>query len=111
MVLSLPILIGAWARVEEYTWNRVLFAVSIGVAVLGVFMCASRSQAVILIVLVIVSIVVLPGSLDRLPGVGSDRGSGWLAGRNIAAPSAVYNAAGHQLRPGPYPGQCERRIL
>lgn len=54
MVLSLPILIGAWARVEEYTWNRVLFAVSIGVAVLGVFMCASRSQAVILIMLAIV---------------------------------------------------------
>ena len=54
MVLSLPILIGAWARVEEYTWNRVLFAISIAAAVLGVFMCASRSQAVILIVLGIV---------------------------------------------------------
>ena len=54
MVLSLPILIGAWARVEERTWNRVLFAASIAVAVLGVFMCASRSQAVLLIVLGIV---------------------------------------------------------
>jgi hypothetical protein len=54
MVLSLPILVGAWARGEEYTWNRVLFAASIGVAVLGVFMCASRSQAVLLIVLGIV---------------------------------------------------------
>jgi hypothetical protein len=54
MVLSLPILIGAWARVQEHTWNRVLFAVSIAGAVLGVFMCASRSQAAILIVLAIV---------------------------------------------------------
>ena len=54
MVLSLPILIGAWARVQERTWNRVLFAASIAGAVLGVFMCASRSQAVILIVLGIV---------------------------------------------------------
>ena len=54
MVLSLPILVGAWARVEERTWNRVLFAVSIGAAVLGVFVCASRSQAVLLIVLAIV---------------------------------------------------------
>lgn len=54
MVLSLPILVGAWARVQERTWNRVLFAVSIGVAVLGVFLCASRSQAVLLMVLGIV---------------------------------------------------------
>ncbi len=54
MVLSLPILIGAWARLDERTWNRVLFAASIAVAVLGVFMCASRSQAVLLIVLGIV---------------------------------------------------------
>jgi hypothetical protein len=54
MVLTLPILVGAWARVEEATWNRVLFACSIGVAVLGVFMCASRSQAVVLIALAIV---------------------------------------------------------
>jgi hypothetical protein len=54
MVLSLPILIGAWARVEERTWNRVLFAVSIAAAVLGVFMCASRSQAAIMIMLGIV---------------------------------------------------------
>lgn len=54
MVLSLPILIGAWARLREYTWNRVLFAASIAAAVLGVFMCASRSQAVILMVLGIV---------------------------------------------------------
>lgn len=54
MVLSLPMLIGAWARGKEYTWNRVLFAAGIGVAVLGVFMCASRSQALMMIVLGIV---------------------------------------------------------
>jgi hypothetical protein len=51
MVLSLPLLLGAWARAEEYTWNRVLFAISIGAAVLGVFMCASRSQAAMMMVL------------------------------------------------------------
>lgn len=54
MVLSLPLLLGAWARKDERTWNRVLLAVSIGAAVLGVFMCASRSQAVMMIVLGIV---------------------------------------------------------
>ena len=54
MVLSLPLLIGAWARAQEYTWNRVFFAVGIAVAVLGVFMCASRSQALIMIVLFVV---------------------------------------------------------
>jgi hypothetical protein len=54
MVLSLPLLIGAWARVEESTWNRVFFAVGIAVAVLGVFMCASRSQAALMIVLGVV---------------------------------------------------------
>ena len=54
MVLTMPLLVGAWARKGEYTWNRVLFGVSIGAAVLGVFMCASRSQAVLMIVLAIV---------------------------------------------------------
>ncbi|MGA8641414.1 O-antigen ligase family protein [Candidatus Binatus sp.] len=54
MVLTMPLLVGAWARKGEFTWNRVLFAVSIGAAVLGVFMCASRSQAVLMIVLAIV---------------------------------------------------------
>jgi hypothetical protein len=54
MVLSLPLLIGAWARVEEYTWNRVFFAVGVAVAVLGVFMSASRSQAMMMIALGIV---------------------------------------------------------
>ncbi len=51
MVLSLPLLIGAWARKQEYTWNRVFYVVGIAVAVLGVFMCASRTQAVIMIAL------------------------------------------------------------
>jgi hypothetical protein len=51
MVMTLPLLIGAWARVKERTWNRVFYVVGIAVAVLGVFMCASRTQAVIMIVL------------------------------------------------------------
>jgi hypothetical protein len=51
MVMTLPLLLGAWARVKERTWNRVFYVVGIAVAVLGVFMCASRTQAVIMIVL------------------------------------------------------------
>ena len=54
MVLTLPLLVGAWARTREKTWNRVFFALGIAVAVLGVFMCASRSQALIMICLGIV---------------------------------------------------------
>src|SRR5271155_4027248 len=51
MVMTLPLLLGAWARVKERTWNRLFYVVGIGVAVLGVFMCASRTQAVIMIAL------------------------------------------------------------
>jgi hypothetical protein len=54
MVLSLPLLVGAWARGRERTWNRVFLAAGVAVAVLGVFMCASRTQAVFIISLAIV---------------------------------------------------------
>ena len=49
--MTLPLLLGAWARVKERTWNRLFYVAGIAVAVLGVFMCASRTQAVIMIVL------------------------------------------------------------
>jgi hypothetical protein len=54
MVMTLPLLIGAWARVKEHSWNRLFYIIGIAVAVLGVFMCASRTAAVLMFALGIV---------------------------------------------------------
>jgi hypothetical protein len=79
MVLSLTLLIGAWARVGEYTWNRVFFAVGIAVAVLGVFLCASRSQAVLMILLgIVVSLSFRARLTAYLAWAGIAVAVGWL---------------------------------
>ncbi len=79
MVLSLTLLIGAWARVGEYTWNRVLFAVGIAVAVLGVFMCGSRTQALMMIALgVVVSLSFRVRLTAYLAWVAIAAAIGWL---------------------------------
>ncbi len=54
MVLGMPLLVGAWARKRENTSTRLFIATAIATAVLGVFICASRTQAATLIVLAIV---------------------------------------------------------
>jgi hypothetical protein len=54
MVLGMPLLIGMWARSRERTWTRVYIAGALTAAVMGVFLCASRTQAVTMIVLAIV---------------------------------------------------------
>ena len=54
MVLGMPLLVGAWARKRESTWTRLFIATALAMAVLGVFLCASRTQAAALIVLAIV---------------------------------------------------------
>ncbi len=54
MVLGMPLLVGAWARKRENTWTRLFIASALAMAVLGVFLCASRTQAATLIVLAIV---------------------------------------------------------
>ncbi|HUA36460.1 MAG TPA: O-antigen ligase family protein [Candidatus Binataceae bacterium] len=54
MVLSLPWLVGAWVQKEIRGWNRGFIAVAFFAAAIGVFLSASRTQALILIALVIV---------------------------------------------------------
>ncbi|MDO8431598.1 MAG: O-antigen ligase family protein [Candidatus Binatus sp.] len=54
MVLGMPLLVGAWAQRRGHTWARVFLAAALAMAVMGVFLCASRTQAAAMIVLAIV---------------------------------------------------------
>jgi O-Antigen ligase len=53
MVMSLPLLIAAWFRIEESRWLRWLLTSALGGSIVGVFLSASRSQAAIACILAI----------------------------------------------------------
>ena len=54
MVLSLPWLVGAWAQKESRRWAQIYIGLAVFSAAIGVFLSASRSQALIMVALVIV---------------------------------------------------------
>ena len=54
MVLGMPLLVGAWARRRERTWSRIFLSAALAMAVMGVFLCASRTQAATMIILALV---------------------------------------------------------
>lgn len=62
LLATLPLLVGAWAQPRKPSWQRSLLIAGIAAAVLGVFMCASRSNALILIGLAL--ILVVSGKLE-----------------------------------------------
>jgi hypothetical protein len=51
MALSLPLLLGAMVQERRRGWRRNLLLIGLGVSAVGVFLSASRSQAVLLFVL------------------------------------------------------------
>jgi hypothetical protein len=55
MVLGMPWLVGAWMQRQSGGWRRTLVGVALLAAAVGVFLSASRTQAVILIVLAMVT--------------------------------------------------------
>jgi hypothetical protein len=54
MVMTVPFLLGAWAR-ESIAWRRTLISAGMLAALIGVFLGASRTHAIMLIVLMIVA--------------------------------------------------------
>jgi O-Antigen ligase len=74
MVMSLPLIMGAWLMSERSPWRYRLLSAAIAASILGVFMSASRSQALILFVL---------GAVFMLSGVLTERR--WLAWLVIVA--------------------------
>lgn len=54
MVMTLPLLLGAWIQ-RKRTWHAPLLTLALGATVLGVFMAASRSHFMVLVVLLAVS--------------------------------------------------------
>jgi len=67
MVASMPLLLGALS-VERRGWLRRMLLGAIGAAAVGVFLAASRSEAVVLLVIVVAVIFVRPGA--RFPWLG-----------------------------------------
>lgn len=54
MVVTMPLLLGAWLQ-RKRTWHAPLLTAALGATVFGVFMAASRSHFMVLVVLVAVS--------------------------------------------------------
>lgn len=57
MVVSLPLLLGAWLQKRSYRRQRGLIALAIGATLLGIFTAGARSHAVIALVLLLVTTV------------------------------------------------------
>jgi hypothetical protein len=55
MVLGIPWLVGAWMQKQFHGWLRILIGLALMAAAVGVFLSASRTQAVILMVLALVT--------------------------------------------------------
>jgi hypothetical protein len=55
MVLGMPLLVGAWMQKQSHGWLKMLIGAALLAAAVGVFLSASRTQAVILMVLVVVT--------------------------------------------------------
>lgn len=68
MAATLPLIVGAWAAGAESRSSRALLVAGIGSAVLGIFLCAARTPAVVLFVLV--AVTTLSGYFGRASRVG-----------------------------------------
>jgi hypothetical protein len=55
MVLSIPLLAGAWVQKHRQIWHKNLFIVGLLASMLGVFMSAARSHFLVLVVLLTVA--------------------------------------------------------
>jgi hypothetical protein len=70
MVLGIPWLAGAWQRKDFGQWSRALIASALFASALGVFLCASRTQALILIALVVVITFTMQARIGTYLGWG-----------------------------------------
>lgn len=82
MVMTIPFLLGAWAR-ESVTWRRKLIASGMLAALVGVFLGASRVHALVLFVLMVVA--TFSGQMKSLSRAGFIiilLFTGWLVSNN-----------------------------
>lgn len=68
MVITLPLLVGAWSQRHKHKWVGNLLATGMVAAIVGVFMAAARTHAVVLFVLLVVT--TLSGRLKIAPQFG-----------------------------------------
>ncbi len=54
LVMTLPLLVGAWSQPHRQHWHGPLLAASIGVSLMGIFMAAARTHMITAAILVIV---------------------------------------------------------
>lgn len=54
LVMTLPLLVGAWSQPHRQRWHGTLLAASIGVSLMGIFMAAARTHMITAAILVIV---------------------------------------------------------
>jgi hypothetical protein len=82
MVLSLPILFGGWVQERKPVWQRRLLLAALFCAMLGVFLCASRSQA--LIAIMVGAALILSGKLkvrNWIMWIALAGAAGWIIAR------------------------------
>jgi len=54
LVMTLPLLVGAWSQPHRQRWHGPLLAASIGVSLMGIFMAAARTHMITAAILVVV---------------------------------------------------------
>ena len=54
LVMSLPLLLGAWAQPHRHHWHGPLLATAIGASLMGIFMAAARTHMITAAILVVV---------------------------------------------------------
>ncbi len=79
MVMTIPLLVGAWVQKHKRAWQEYLFVAALMASLLGVLMAGARTHVVVLTVLLIV--ITLSGGLksaSRLSWVTIVFGVGWM---------------------------------
>lgn len=83
MAITLPILLGAWVQRSETQWRRLLLGTGLAASILGVFLAASRTHILILLVLLGLSVLSgRMGAMGRAAWMVMLAGMGWLVASN-----------------------------
>lgn len=100
MTITFPLLLGSWIQKSGSSWQRWLLSAGLLAAVLGVFLAASRTHALILLLMLGLSVLSgRMGVLGRVIWVGMLAVVGWVVARNerlflrllTLGPEAIYN--------------------
>ncbi len=72
MVMTIPLLVGAWVQKSRLNWHRYLLVAALGASMLGVFMSGARVHTIVLfsLLLVITFFVTFSGQLKLVSSLG-----------------------------------------